>query len=250
MRVLGTLETAHCKDLLSVVREWNTRRSALWHRGDLWGPMQLFELDIKAMFPSLNRKDVWDAFNTITDCVVAAPRPTGRSRRGALRFAMSKTDRKLDRVDRGHCELFHNVHMPLATTRRTHIRKSSHVFAFIIILCFRGVFEGARRDGSIRLAELDHFRGMKHKCLLRLPLSWYYAYCVCCASCAFRSGASESASGSHPTRSTRSAGANCLTPIIQPLIFVFWIFSWHPCTRVLCHTLALVPNGTQTCVFE
>ena len=47
---------------------------------------------------------------------------------------------------------------------------------------------------------------------------------MCCASCAFRSGASESASGSLPTRSTRSAGANCFTPIIQRLLFVFWCF--------------------------
>ena len=27
-------------------------------------------------------------------------------------------------------------------------------------------------------------------------------------------------------------------------------FFCHACTRVLCHTPALVPNGTQTCVFE
>ena len=44
---------------------------------------------------------------------------------------------------------------------------------------------------------------------------------MCCASCAFRSGASESASGSLPTRSTRSAGANCFTPIVPHPIFFF-----------------------------
>ena len=111
MRVLGTLEMAHCKDLLSVVRESNTRLFDLWHTGDLWGPVELFDLDIKAMFASLNRQDVWDAFNTITDCVVAAPRPTRRPCRGALRFAINKIDRKLVRLGTGHFELFHNVHI-------------------------------------------------------------------------------------------------------------------------------------------
>ena len=76
MCVLGTLEMAHCKDLLSFVREWNAHLSDLLHTGNLWGPVELFELDIKAMLPSLNRQDVRDAFNTITNCVVAAPRPT------------------------------------------------------------------------------------------------------------------------------------------------------------------------------
>ena len=135
--------------------------------------------------------------------------------------------------------------IPLATTRRTHSTKFCRVFAFMIVLCFRGVFEGARRNGNIRLAQFNHFRGEKHNCLLPLPLSWCYAGCVCCASCVFRSGASESAYGSLPTRSTRSAGAKCFTPIIPHPIF----FS-HACTRVLCHTPALVPNGTETCVFQ
>ena len=115
----------------------------------------------------------------------------------------------------------------------------------MIVLCYRGVFEGARRNGTICLAQFNHFRGEKHNCLLPLPLSWCYACCVCCASCVFRSGASESASGSLPTRSTRSAGAKCFTPIIPHPIF----FS-HACTRVLCYTPALVPNGTETCVFQ
>ena len=111
-------------------------------------------------------------------------------------------------------------YIPLATTRRTHSTKFCRVFAFMIVLCFRGVFEGARRNGTIRLAQFNHFRGEKHNCLLPLPLSWCYACCVCCASCVFRSGASESASGSLPTRSTRSVGAKCFTPIIpHPFFF-------------------------------
>ena len=114
-----------------------------------------------------------------------------------------------------------STHIPLATTRRTHSTKFCRVFAFMIVLCFRGVFEGARRNGTIRLAQFNHFRGEKHNCLLPLPLSWCYACCVCCASCVFRSGASESASGSLPTRSTRFAGAKRFTPIIPPPIFFF-----------------------------
>ena len=127
-----------------------------------------------------------------------------------------------------------NCHIiPLATTRRTHSTKFSRVFAFMIVLCFRGVFEGARRNGTIRLAQFNRFPGEKHNCLLPLPPSWCYACCVCCASCVFRSGASESASGSLPTRSTRSAGAKRFTPIIPPPIF-FFLPCFHPCT--LPHT--------------
>ena len=139
-----------------------------------------------------------------------------------------------------------SAHIPLATTRRTHSTKFSRVFAFMIVLCFWGVFEGARRNGTIRLAQFNHFRGEKHNCLLPLPLSWCYACCVCCASCVFRSGASDFASGSLPTRSTRSAGAKHFTPIIPPPIFFFC----HAFTRVLCHKPALVPNGTETRVFR
>ena len=79
--------------------------------GDLWGPVELFALDIKAMFPSLNRQDISEAFNTIAHCVVAAPRSTGRPRRGTLRFAINKIDRKLDGVGTGHFDMFHNVHI-------------------------------------------------------------------------------------------------------------------------------------------
>ena len=97
------------------------------------------------------------------------------------------------------------LHIPLVTTRRTHSTK----------FC---------RDGTIRLAQFidNHFRGEKHNCLLPLPLSWCYACCFCCACCVFRSRASESASGSLPTRSTRSAGAKRFTPIIPPPIFFFF----------------------------
>ena len=39
--------------------------------------------------------------------------------------------------------LLYNPYIPLATTRRTHSTKFCRVFACMIVLCFRGVFEGA-----------------------------------------------------------------------------------------------------------
>ena len=102
----------------------------------------------------------------------------------------------------------------------------------MIVLCFRGVFKGARRNGTLRLAQFNHFRGEKHNCLVPLPLSWCYACCVCCASCVFRSGASESASGSLPTRSTRSAWAKRFTPIIPPPFFFAMLSSVYSATHL------------------
>ena len=52
---------------------------------------------------------------------------------------------------------WYSIYIPLAATRRTHSTKFSRVFAFIIVLCFRGVFEGAQRNGTIRLAQFNHF---------------------------------------------------------------------------------------------
>ena len=121
-----------------------------------------------------------------------------------------------------HCPHAVWWYIPLATTRRTHGTKFCRVFAFMIVLCFRGVFEGAGRNVTIPLAQFNHFQGEKHNCLLPLPLSWCYACCMCCASCVFRSGASESASGRLPTRSTRFAGAKRFVPIIPPPIFFFF----------------------------
>ena len=124
-------------------------------------------------------------------------------------------------------------HIPLATTRRAHSTKFCRVFAFMIFLCLRGVFEDAQRNGTIRLPQFNHFRGEKHNCLLPLPLSWCYACCVCCASCVFQSGACESACGSLPTRSTRSAGAKCFTPIIPHPIFFFAMLAPVYCAKHL-----------------
>ena len=125
----------------------------------------------------------------------------------------------------------------LATTRRTHSTNFCCIFAFIIVLCFRGFFEGARRDGNIRLAQFNHFQGENPNCLLPLPLSWCYACYVCCAFYAFPFGASESASRSD-LRSTHSAGPNFFTPIIQHCFLFFVVFLPclhrcslpHPCT--------------------
>ena len=50
-----------------------------------------------------------------------------------------------------------NIYIPLPTTRRTHITKFSRVFAFMIVLCYRGVSEGVRRDATIRSAQFNYF---------------------------------------------------------------------------------------------
>ena len=134
-------------------------------------------------------------------------------------------------------------HIPLATTRRTHSTKFCRVSAFMIVLCFRGVFEGARR-WNYPFSSIQPFS--RREAQLPPASASVLVLRVCCASCVFRSGASESASGSLPTRSTRSARAKRFTPIIPPPIFFFC----HAFTRVLCHTPALLPNGTETCVFQ
>ena len=108
-RVLHTLEMPHCKDLLPWVRQCNADLSALWHQGSLPHTVALFELDIKAMFPSLDRQDVWDSICEIAHLVSRAPGPTGRPRRGTLRFAINGIDRKLDRIGSGSPDLFHNI---------------------------------------------------------------------------------------------------------------------------------------------
>ena len=76
--------------------------------------------------------------------------------------ASKKKEQTLDiNASRLFCETHdlhaESLHIPLATTRRTHITKFSRVFAFIIVLCFRGVFEGARRNGTIRLVQFKYF---------------------------------------------------------------------------------------------
>ena len=69
-----------------------------------------------------------------------------------------------------------------ATTRRTRSTKRSRVFAFIIALRFRALFEVVLRGGTICLAPFKHFRGEHHRCLMPLPLS-AHARCVACSAC-------------------------------------------------------------------
>ena len=108
-RVLNTLEMPHCKDLLPTVRLWNHQLCEQWQQGDLNRPVALFELDIKAMFPSLDRNDVWTSISTIADLVAQAPGPRGRPQRGLLRFAVNRIDHKLDRIGSGSPDLYHNI---------------------------------------------------------------------------------------------------------------------------------------------
>ena len=106
--VLNTLEMPHCKDVLPWVRQWNDP-SHLWHQGSLPRLVALFGLDIKALFPSLDKQDVWDSITEIAHLVSRAPGPTGEPRRGTLHFAINRTDRNLDRIGSGSADLFHNI---------------------------------------------------------------------------------------------------------------------------------------------
>ena len=107
--VLHTLEMPHCKDLLPTVRLWNHQLKEQRVQGNLTLPVALFELDIKAVFPSLDRNDVWTSISTIADLVAQAPGPRGRPGQGLLRFAVNRINRKLDRIGSGSPESFHNI---------------------------------------------------------------------------------------------------------------------------------------------
>ena len=48
-------------------------------------------------------------------------------------------------------------YIPLATTRRSHITKFSRVFAFIIVLCFRGVFRGCSTRWNYPFSSIQLF---------------------------------------------------------------------------------------------
>ena len=72
------------------MRKCNIDLSALWHQGSLPHTVALFELDIKTMFPSLDRQDAWDSVTEIARLVSRAPGPTGRPRRRILRFAVNR----------------------------------------------------------------------------------------------------------------------------------------------------------------
>ena len=130
-RVLNTLEMPHCKDPLTTVRQWNMQLQAQWEHGELTKPVALFEphiqamfpsldradvwhsmstiAELQAMFPSLDRVDVWHSISTIAELVAQAPGPRGRPRRGKLRFAVNRIYQNLDRIGSGSLELFHNI---------------------------------------------------------------------------------------------------------------------------------------------
>ena len=107
--MLNTLEMPHCKDLLTTVRQRNQQLHDRWHEGELTRPVALLELDIKAMFPSLDRQNVWESISAIGALVAQAPGPRGQPRRGVLRFTVNRIDKKLDRIGSGSPELYHNI---------------------------------------------------------------------------------------------------------------------------------------------
>ena len=99
----------HCKDVLGMVRYCNARIAEKWNAGELKDTeTELFELDIKSMFPSLSREGVWDALQDLHDAVLRGRR-ANRGRGHELRFAIKKLDRKLDRTGSAAPECYTNV---------------------------------------------------------------------------------------------------------------------------------------------
>ena len=65
----------HCKDILPWVGYWNSRIQERCATGEPKDPhVELFELDIKAMFPSLSRDGVWEAIQELHTAVLEARR--------------------------------------------------------------------------------------------------------------------------------------------------------------------------------
>ena len=52
--------------------------------------IELFELDVKAMFPSLPKDGVWNALRTLLHDLVLAGRRRGRGQGRELRFAINR----------------------------------------------------------------------------------------------------------------------------------------------------------------
>ena len=99
----------HCKDILGMVRYWNAGITQKWNTGEPKDEeIELFQLDIKSMFPSLSREGVRDALQDLHDAVLRG-RKANRGRGRELRFAINKFDRKLDRIGSGKPECYTNV---------------------------------------------------------------------------------------------------------------------------------------------
>ena len=100
---MQTAEMMHCKDLLPLIRAWNTALRELWNNDALPDGVVFWGLDIIAMFPNLSRDRVWESIQEMFRIVQQT-----RRGRGPLSFAINKLDRKLDRIGGGSPELFTN----------------------------------------------------------------------------------------------------------------------------------------------
>ena len=108
---LPSLEMPHTKDLLSAVRYWNTRLQA--HSKDPRFAdlaVSFWELDVKEMFPSLDRTSVFEAILFIHDAIWTKLVHTRKARGDCMVFYINKFDKHLDRVGGGgDPKLFHKI---------------------------------------------------------------------------------------------------------------------------------------------
>ena len=101
---------AHTKDLLGAVRYWN--QCLQKYSGDECPPggVDLWELDVKEMFPSLCRETVVEAVQYLHANIWGHMKSTTKARGKEMVFFINKLDRKLDRVGGGgDTEWFHRI---------------------------------------------------------------------------------------------------------------------------------------------
>ena len=101
---LRSLEMPHTKDLLSAVRYWNVRLQAhSQHKCFADLAVSFWELDVKDMFPSLNRTSVFDAIVFIHDSIWETMTKTRKARGDSMVFYVNRVGRG------GDPKLFHRI---------------------------------------------------------------------------------------------------------------------------------------------
>ena len=109
-RLVHSFAMLRFKDILPCIRYWNERIRERQATGTLRDPkVELFELDVKAMFPSLSRDGVRNAVQELHTAIMGARRQRHIGRGRMLKFAINTLDRKVDRLGHGHSDLYHNV---------------------------------------------------------------------------------------------------------------------------------------------
>ena len=108
---MPSLNMSDMTGMLSAVRYWNQR---LTEQGDdprtRGLPVELWELDVVQMYPSLDRAEVLQAVQVVHDAVLQSQRRYTAARQHELVFFINKVDQKLDRIgQRGDHSCYHVI---------------------------------------------------------------------------------------------------------------------------------------------